>query len=110
MMFDLWRTHIAWRFARTASSPDTPSGSNPGGSRSVRLACAKCHRSREDARFKLCKRCRVMAANTAKRRRSRLARAGLCAKCGGSRNGDHIICGQCRASTRAHYHARGKAH
>ena len=109
-MIGFWQAHIGWRFVRTSTHErqtrktvvlrELPPDSG---------SCAKCHRARDDARFKLCRRCRTRAAIYQKKRRTRRLLTGGCSKCGRARDSDHLICTTCRASERARYHARGGA-
>ena len=106
-LIDLWRRHVAWRFCKTSTHErrtratvvlrELPISSS---------TCVKCHREREDGRFKLCQHCRLRANYHSKKRRGRLARKGACPKCGHSRDSDHIVCTSCRDAERARYHAR----
>ena len=106
----LWRRHVAWRFCRTSAYErkaratvvlrEAPRDGS---------ACVKCHRPRDDERFKHCQRCRTRASLNQGKRRKRLARKGACVKCGRDRDSDHIVCTACRARERDRYHARGGA-
>ena len=106
----LWKRHFAWRFARTSTYQHKARATVVV--REIRNEaedCVKCHRARDDARFKHCARCRTRASLNQTKRRKRLAREGACVKCGRKRDSDHIVCSACRARERDRYHARGGA-
>ena len=103
----VWTKHVAWRFARTATHERKARATVVLRALPISSStCVKCHRQREDGRFKLCQRCRNRASYHSKKRRKRLARKGACVKCGRQRDSYHIVCTSCRASERARYHAR----
>ena len=104
---ELWRRHIAWRFTGTATYERKARATVVLREAPIDgSTCLKCHRQREDGRFKLCQRCRTMASLNSKRRRTRLALKGACVKCGHARDSDHVVCSPCRSAERARYRAR----
>ena len=110
-MISLLRRHLAWRF-RAHPPAITPVTLEDGDHADeideavTNAPCTKCRRTVEDPRFKHCARCRDRATRVSKNKRQKRRREGLCPKCGGQLDGDHMSCAECRQKGREEYHAK----